>query len=148
MADMFSRRAMIVGAGAATAGVVGVAGSDAVSKFAASLRQPAAGARRGVALKTASYQDWVLQVGTNFTLETGHVLKLASVQSFPNQGPRPSNLRSQAFVARFDVKTAPRKAAALVDRIFRVAHPQGGTFDMFLSNVDPKKGLKLIAIFN
>lgn len=144
MADIISRRTMIAGAGgAAAAAAVGIAGSDAVSDFASSLKGAPAKGGGNVALSSGGYADWLAQVGTNFTVSSGQVLRLSGVSAWPNNGPRPAGLRGQAFVARFDLRTGSK----LADKIHRVAHPTGGTFDIFLTNSE-KKGAKLLAVFN
>ena len=141
---VLSRRNMLLGLGGATAaaGVVTV-GTGGAAPFAEILK-PAAGGRSDAALHAASYADWRTQVGTNFTAHSGQVLKLVDVQGFPNKGPRPGNLREQAFVTRFDIGVGE----ALAEGLYTVAHPTGGTFDMFLSKGSPDKPLRMLAIFN
>jgi hypothetical protein len=141
---VLSRRNMLLGLGGATAaaGVVTV-GTGAAGPFAEFLR-PVAGGRSDAALYAAGYADWRTQVGTNFTAHSGQVLKLVDVQGFSNKGPRPSNLREQAFVARFDIGVGE----ALAEGVYTVAHPAGGTFDMFLTKGSPDKPLRMLAIFN
>src|SRR5687767_8805477 len=115
-ASLVSRRNILLGlaGGAAVAGGVTVQQTGGAGAFA-ELLNPAGLGRRGVNLATANKDDWALQVGTFFTAQTGHVLKLASVQGFPERRGRPAGLRPSAFVARFDITSGgPLQAAQLL----------------------------------
>lgn len=146
--SLFSRRNMLLGlGGAATAGALAVtdAGQSQVQKFKELLWQRQPG-KRYVRLATATVDDWALQVGTTFKASTGHTLKLADVRQFDHQNKRPSGLRDRAFVAGFEVVSG---AGLLPSQLLlRVTHPEGGTFDMFLTAAGPDKPLRRIAVFD
>ena len=144
MSDIFSRRNVLLGLGG-TAAAGTVAAQSGGAEFFEQLLRPTNGGRRGVALATAGYDDWAAHVGTFFTAHTGHVLELSDVQRFRTVGERPAALRDSAFVARFDsVSGGALKGSA----IYRVNHPDGGTFDVFLTSGPPDKPLRLLAVFN
>ena len=145
-AALMSRRNILLGlaGGAAVAGGVTVQQTGGAGEFA-ELLSPAGLGRRGVQLATANKDDWALQVGTFFTTQTGHVLKLANVQGFPERRARPAGLRPGAFVARFDVTSGgPLQAAQLL----AVNHTEGGTFDIFMTGGNPARPLRMLAVFN
>jgi hypothetical protein len=143
--SLFSRRNLLLGVvGTATVGTVAATQRTGGADFFARLLRPVGLGQRGVPLASASYDDWALQVGSSFTAQTGQVLKLADVQKFPERGNRPENMRNP-FVARFDVS----KGAALADsEIYRVSHPEGGTFDLMLQSGDPSKPMRMLAVLS
>ncbi|HEY6815927.1 MAG TPA: hypothetical protein VI168_10345 [Croceibacterium sp.] len=145
-ASLMSRRNILLGlaGGAAVAGGVTVQQTGGVGDFADRLR-PAALGRRGVNLANGTKADWALQVGTFFTAQTGHVLKLTSVQAFPERGRRPAVLRPGSFVARFDITSGGALQAA---QFLRVNHAEGGAFDMFLTGGNVARPLRMLAVFN
>jgi len=141
-----SRRNMLIGlagGAAATAGTVATNGFSESASFANLLR-PAGIGHNGAPLPYGEYGDWKSQVGSSFKTHSGHVLKLADVQAFREQGTRPAELRDRAFVARFDIT----EGGALVDDLYGVAHAEGGVFDMFLSSAGPDMPLRMLAVFN
>ena len=144
MMGLFSRRNLLLGlGGGAAAGVATFSATRSPTYFAQILR-PRGRGRQDVALRSASYDDWMVQVGTNFTAHTGQVLNLVDVQAFSQKGGRPRNIRDRAFVARFDIT----RGGALPEDLYRVAHPNGGTFDIFLTRGSPDKPLRMLAVFN
>lgn len=145
--DLFSRRNILLGLGGATAATVGtVAGtSSGGAELFAQLLRPGGRGRRGVALRNAERDDWSVQVGSLFRAETGHVLKLADVQGFPERSARPKQLRDSAFVARFDITSGGPLPG---DLMYRVRHGEGGEFNLFLAAGDPAKPLRMLAVFN
>jgi hypothetical protein len=138
-----SRRGMVVGlAGTAAAGTVAVQQSTGVKAFRELLR-PTDKAIGGLLAKGTS-GDWALEVGSHFTVHTGHVLKLIDVQRYPKKDRRPRNIRSRGFVARFDVV----KGGVLpANTIYRVNH-RSGAFDIFLTAGKPNRPLRMFAEFN
>lgn len=145
--SLLSRRNLVLGlAGTAavgvTVGTVSTQGSEGADAFAR-LLEPVGLGSRGVQLATGSVHDWRLQVGSKFTAQTGHVLQLANVQSFPDS-ERPEGLRDRAFVARFDVVQG---GALPGSQTYRVSHGEGGTFDMHVTSGDPAKPLRMLAVF-
>jgi hypothetical protein len=146
--SLFSRRNMLLGlGGAATMGGLAVTqtGQSQVQKFKDLLWQSRPG-KRFVRLATATVDDWALQVGTTFKASTGHTLKLADVRQFDHQNKRPAGLRDRAFVAGFEVVSG---TGALAEQLLlRVSHPEGGTFDMFLTAAAPDKPKRRIAVFD
>lgn len=144
--SLVSRRNMLLGlaGGAVAAGGITVQQTGVGSEGFAELLRPAGLGRRGVNLATASKDDWALQVGTMFTAQTGHVLKLVDVQGFRERVERPAGLRAEAFVARFDVDSG---GVLPGERIYRVNHTDGGEFDLFLAPGHPSKPLRMLATF-
>lgn len=142
---LFSRRNLLVGLGgaAATAGVAQAQANGSAAAFG-QLFKPTAPGSKNADLKTGSYGDWSAQVGSSFTTHSGHVLKLVEVQGFANKGARPVNLRQQAFVAGFDII----RGSALPEGLYRVSHPGGAVFDMFLTKGGPANLLRMNAVFN
>lgn len=157
MADLMSlvsRRSMIVtmASGAAATGTYlaqNGTGISAISANAFFSKQRVA--TKAVRLATAEVADWRGVVGTFFTLETGQVLELGSVAAFADpDGPPPDPLRKKAFVARFKVVPPALGRSQVLpapDRIYRVAHPSGGTFDIYLSAGDPAQPDQRLAVF-
>lgn len=139
--SLFSRRNMLTGlagGAAATAALIGTTGGA----FARVLK-PSNAARRNVALGAAGYDAWSAQVGSKFMASSGQVLKLVDVESLPAKGVKPRNVRDQAFVARFEVSTG----GTLPEQLYRVAHPEGGTFEMFLTRTGPDQPQRMLAVF-
>lgn len=158
MADLMSlisRRNMIVtmaGGAAATGTYLAKNGTgfSAISANAFFGKQKVT--TKKVRLATAEVADWRGVVGTFFTLETGQVLQLGSVAAFADpDGPPPDPLRKKAFVARFNVVPSTVARAQVLpepDRIYRIAHPRGGTFDIYLSAGDPAQPEQRLAVFS
>ena len=133
----------LAGGAVATAGGVATNGFSESASFDNLLR-PAGKGHNGAPLPYAEYGDWKAQVGTSFKAHSGHVLKLADVQAFRQEGARPAELRDRAFVARFDVT----EGGALVEDLYGIAHAEGGAFDMFLTTAGPDMPLRMLAVFN
>jgi hypothetical protein len=145
--SLVSRRNMLLGlaGGAVAAGGITVQQTGMGSEDFAELLRPVGLGRRGVNLATASKDDWALHVGTFFTAQNGQVLKLVDVKGFRERAKRPSGLRPQAFLARFDVASG---AAMPGDQIYRVSHAEGGEFDIFLvAPGDPSAPQRMLATF-
>jgi hypothetical protein len=145
VSSIWSRRNILVGlaAGGAAGGAASVALFSDSNAFKLLLRPDEQG-RRGAKLGTGTVGDWQLQVGSLFTADSGHVLKLVDVQSFGETQGHPSNVRAKAFVARFDIT---KGGAMEGDRTYRFAHREGGTFDMFLAPENSARPERMIAIF-
>jgi hypothetical protein len=143
--SLVSRRNILLGlaGGAVAAGGITVQQTGGAGAFAKMLRPSGLG-QRGASLATGEKADWALQVGTLFTAQTGHVLKLASVQGFRERGERPDELRDSAFVATFDVVSGGALPAA---QLFAVNHNEGGTFDIFMTGGNPERPLRMLAVF-
>ena len=144
--SLVNRRNILLGlaGGAVAAGGIAVQQTGGAGSFAELLRPGGLG-RRGAFLATANKDDWALQVGTLFTASTGHVLKLVDVQGFVEHGRRPAGLRPQAFVTRFDVTSGGQLPGS---QLLRVSHKEGGTFDILMSNANPARPLRMLAVFN
>jgi len=145
-ATLVNRRNMLLGlaGGAVVAGGITVQQTGGVSQFA-ELLKPVGLGRRGVDLATAEKEDWALQVGTFFTAQTGHVLKLAHVKGFPQRGVRPAGLRKAAFVAAFDIASG---GPLQPDRMIGTNHNEGGAFDIFLTSGNRANPLRMLAVYN
>lgn len=144
--SLFTRRNMILG----VAGTAAVGGVAATQRFTSAetleeILRPLQLGRRGVNLGTANADDWALQVGSTFTAHTGHLLKLVDVQAFRADKSRPAGLRDKAFVARFDVAEGGAMSGS---DLYRMNHPEGGTFEMLLTGGVPGKPLRMLAVFN
>ena len=144
--SLVNRRNILLGlaGGAIAAGGIAVQQTGGAGTFAELLQSGGLG-KRGVFLATANKDDWKLQVGTFFTASTGHVLKLVDVQGFVERGRRPAGLRNQAFAARFDVTSGGPLPGS---QYLAVSHKEGGTFDILMSNANPARPLRMLAIFN
>ena len=129
-----SRRGVMAGlGGAAVVAVVAESGAQA--------------ARVQLELANADYTQWASQIGSNFTAHTRQVLRLVEVRPYGNAsraGPRPAGVRDPGFLACFDVVRGGAMAAGR----YLVAHPVGGTFEMFLTNAGPNLPLRMLAEFN
>ena len=145
-ASLMSRRNILLGlaGGAAVAGGITVQQTGGVGDFADRLRQVELG-RHGVNLANGTKEDWALQVGTFFTAQTGHVLKLVAVRGFPQRGARPAGLRKAAFVAAFDIASGGALAG---EHTFGVNHNEGGAFDISLTSRNRALPLRMLAVFN
>lgn len=130
-----SRRTIVVGLGGAAIAT----GSATTSIFSflslADIRNklsPTVRGRRNVALGRALFEDWSIQKGSFFTLDSGQVVELVDVQMFPNKEGRTSDLRPAAFVTTFEVRRGDPVAE---ERIYALAHSEGGEFPLLL-NID------------
>jgi hypothetical protein len=140
--SLLSRRNLLFGLAGTAVAAGGAMRFRSAEEFSLLVR-PRGRGRRRVPLHTAAKDDWAAQVGTVFTAETGHLLKLTDVQGFAEKSERPEGLRESAFVARFEIE---RGGPLPGDRIMRFAHAEGGTFDMLLSS--SSEPLRMAAIFN
>lgn len=141
-----SRRTVMLGlAGTVTAGAITAAPMFlSVDDLKQKLR-PTGQGRRGVPLATATVDDWSLQKGSLFTIDTGQVVELVDVQRFPEHAGRPRNLRPAAFVSTFEVKRGEPLAES---RIFQFNHSEGGDFSLLLTHAAPEWPKRMIAVFN
>jgi hypothetical protein len=131
-----SRRKVMIGmAGGAAAAAVTLTGAA---------RAQSGGGKNAVPLVSAGYSTWAGQVGTNFTAHTGHVLKLVQVQAYGSSGSVPAGVRNPGFLARFDIT----RGSALAAGRYLVAHPTGGTFEIYLSKSGPTYPMRMLADFN
>ena len=137
--DQFSRRSMLVGIGGAAAVGAAAVQSTGTSSIAQALGVAGAGG-----LKSAGYAAWSAQVGSTFKASTGHVLKLVDVHKVASKGARPSALRADSFIASFDVV----RGGALADNLYRIGHPEGGAFDVFLTTGGRSTASRMLAVFN
>jgi hypothetical protein len=140
--EQLSRRNMLVGLGGATAAGAAVAVQGGTASFAQALGLTGAGGSTGD-LKNAGYDGWAAQIGSNFSVDTGNVLKLVDVHKSAPQGTRPRSLRPDSFIASFDIS----RGGELAEGLYRVAHSQGGTFDIFLTK-GASNSLRMLAVFN
>ena len=145
--SLLSRRNVIVGVGG-TVAVGALAVSDAGQKQVQAFKQQLWKNRPGrhnVRLSSASVDDWAIQVGSKFQTSTGHTLKLADVVQFDHQNKRPAGLRDRPFAAGFEIVAGngPMPDQATL----KVAHREGGTFDIFITAGSPDKPKRRIAVF-
>lgn len=142
-----SRRIVLLGV-AGTAATVGAASGPVfmgLDAFKDAL-QPAQGkGRRRVPLGPATADDWSLQKGTLFRIDTGQILELVDVRRFKQYPGRPRHLRPAAFVNTFEVKDG---APLTEERIYRFSHVEGGQFDLLLSRGAPDKPMRMLAVLN
>ena len=141
-----SRRTVVLGlAGTVTAGAITAAPLFiSVDNLKQKLR-PTGQGQRGVPLATATADDWSLQKGSLFTLDTGHVVELIDVQRFPDHPGRPRNLRPAAFASTFEIKRGEPLAES---RIFQLNHAEGGDFALLLTHASPEWPKRMIAVLN
>jgi len=135
--NLFSRRNLLAGIGGAAATVALAEAASAQSK----------GKTAAVALATATYEQWSAQIGSNFTAHTGQVLRLSAVTAYAayaRAAPRPAGVRNPGFVATLDIV----RGAALPSGLYLVAHPTGGTFEVYLTKGGPNMPLRMLADFN
>lgn len=140
--ELFTRRSLLMGLGVAGAGAATTGGFSSLEFFRKLLR-PNSGGRKNVQLATAEFNDWSLQIGSQFTTHTGHELKLTDVQAFTDRRDRPDALRDRAFVARFKIE----KGGEMGPDLYNVRHPSGGTFMMRFDPSPEGKPLEIGAVF-
>lgn len=141
-----SRRAIVValaGAAVTTGGVTTSIFSFSSTGAIRNKLSPTVRGRRNVALGRALYEDWSVQKGSFFTLDSGQVVELVDVKLFPNREGRTSNLRPAAFVTTFEVL---RGAPVAEERIYRLAHNEGGVFPLFLNIDKGGAGMRISAV--
>ncbi|NBB24502.1 hypothetical protein GVM20_05145 [Porphyrobacter sp. SLTP] len=130
-----SRRTIVVGLGGAAVATGSVTTSIFSFLSVGDIRNklnPTVRGRRNVALGRALFEDWSIQKGSFFTLDSGQVVELVDVKLFPNKEGRTSDLRPAAFVTTFEVR---RGAPLAEERIYALAHSEGGEFPLLL-NID------------
>ncbi|MEA1016054.1 DUF6916 family protein [Sphingosinicella sp. LY1275] len=146
--ETLSRRSVVAGAAGLTV-LVGAAGASALT---VATSKPAGSApnlwdRQYWTLESAGVQEWLRNVGSNFTIVADNgrnvTMRLSAVLPFPNRGSRPAQLgRASAFDTLFD--PADRNAVK-GNRIYRVRHARYGDMNIFLTRT-PKGRLE--AVFN
>lgn len=145
--EPLSRRSVVAGA----AGLTVLVGAGASALTVAAARPAGAAAslwdRQFWTLESAGVQEWLRNVGSNFTIVADNgrnvTMKLGAVLPFPNRGSRPAQLgRTSAFHTLFD--PADRNAVK-GNRIYRVRHARYGDMSIFLART--AKG-RLEAVFN
>ena len=99
--------------------------------------------RRNVALGRALFEEWSVQKGSFFTLDTGQIVELVDVKLFPNDEGRPSYVRPEAFLTVFEVR---RGAPVAAERIYSLAHNEGGEFPLFLNIDKGGAGMRISAV--
>lgn len=143
----FSRRTVVIGlAGAAvTTGGVTTAPMFSFSSLGdiQDKLSPNVRGRRNVALGRALFEEWSVQKGSFFTLDTGQIVELVDVKLFPNDEGRPSYVRPEAFLTVFEVR---RGAPVAAERIYSLAHTEGGEFPLFLNIDKGGAGLRISAV--
>jgi hypothetical protein len=142
------RRMMLVTGGA-------VAGAGAL--IAAPARKAIKSVARGVAVNTgigrgffslanATYQEWLNEVGSTFSLGGRTNVRLVGVRALPTSGAKPQGVRAQGFVALFDPVT---RQALPTDIIYTATHPNYGPMQLFLAGTsDPRTPGRMAAVFN
>ncbi len=141
------RKLLLVAGGVAAAGAfVASPGRDVIARGARKLVSGGSGAQRIATLASASYEQWLGQVGSVFAAGGGVRLSLTGVVPMPAPGARPAGLRDGAFAAVFD----PVGGATLAgDLIYTLSHARHGPVQIFLSAAaDPRTPARLFAIFN
>lgn len=138
--NILSRRHVLLGlGGAAVAGAAQAKGLGNAGLLAGSFN---AGAN---SLQTAGYAEWTTHVGSAFTIDSGHVLKLVNVQAYDRAGARPAEVRKTGFVASFDIV----RGDELPEGRHVVAHPNGdGRFEIYLAKAGAGKPLGMLADYN
>ena len=145
-----SRRKLLLVIGGATAAAGAVIAAPYRGVFARRVeqflrRRPLARTMRSLAY--GSYEDWLLQVGSDFAIAGAGTMRLIGVQAFASGGRRPPELRrSSAFVAFFDPLGGRTLAGEL---IYTLRHPQHGPLQLFLSaSADPQTPARMFAVLN
>jgi hypothetical protein len=141
-----SRRNILIGlagGAAASAGIIATTGIADSNSLASLLATEGNAPARGP-LAYGGFAEWQAQVGTSFKSQSGHLLKLVEVQAFAQKGSRPGQLRDRAFIARFDITSG----GSMAEDLYRVAHREGGIFDILLTSGSPDNPLRMLAVFN
>ena len=143
-----SRRSLLlVAGGVAAAGALAASPARTViAQGAQDLLGSRGGTPRIASLASASYEQWLSQVGAVFAVGGGVRLMLSGVKALSSSGARPANLRSRAFAAFFD----PAGGSTLAgDLIYTVTHAQHGPLQLFLSaSPDTRTPARMLAVFN
>lgn len=135
-------------------GAVAAAGALAASPFRYAIARRARQAvvsrpwARGIlSLADAGYEEWLGQVGSEFSFGGGGRMRLAGVRAMPARGDRPLRFtRETAFVAFFDPLAGSTMAG---DLIYTANHAQYGPLAIFLSaSVDLRAPARMVAVFN
>jgi hypothetical protein len=137
-----SRRTLLAGLG------IGAAAAGAYASPALQLdwtRKPGPKAswwdRQFTSLSRAGIDEWSRQIGTEFALGGGAVVRLAEVGALGPAGQRPAGVRDRAFVLAFEPVAGALPAG---DRILDVVHAEAGTMKIYFSSCD---GNRLQAVF-
>jgi hypothetical protein len=139
-----SRRAVLAGLGLGATAV----GAFATPAFGWAPKPAAAGSgrdRRLTPLSTAGMEQWSRQIGTDFAIAGGTVVRLARVEPLGSAGRRPAGVRDQAFAAVFEPVAGTLPTG---DQILDVSHAQGGAMKIYFSACTGRcAGARLQAIF-
>lgn len=141
-----SRRTIVVGLAGAAVTTGGVTTSIFSFSSAGDIRNqlsPTVQGRRNVALGRALFEDWSVQKGSFFTLDSGQVVELVDVKLFPEDEGRPTYVRPAAFLTVFEVRRGVPVAA---ERIYSLAHKEGGEFPLFLTIDKGGAGKRISAV--
>lgn len=133
------------GAALAAGAVIAAPVRDLIAGATQSLVNGAAAPRGTVNLASASYEQWLAQVNTNFAVAGGSPLKLLGVEALNSTGQRPAGLRARAFALTFNVSGGGTMAG---DLIYTISHPQYGALRIFLTAADPRTPTRMLAVFN
>ncbi|HKR24505.1 MAG TPA: hypothetical protein VJS15_04545 [Allosphingosinicella sp.] len=142
------RNVLLVAGGMAAVGALAASPARTViARGAQDLLASRAGTPRITSLATASYEQWLGQVGSVFSLGGGVRMQLSGVRAMSSTGARPASLaRNRAFVAFFD----PAGGSTLAgDLIYTITHAQHGPLQLFLSaSPDARTPARMLAVFN
>jgi len=144
-----SRRSLLlVAGGVAAAGALAPSPvRNVIARGAQDLLGSSSATPRIASLATASYEQWLGQVGSEFALGGGVRMQLSGVRALASGGERPSSLpRDRAFVAFFEPAAGQTIAG---DLIYSVSHARHGALQLFLSaSPDPRTPARMLAVFN
>jgi hypothetical protein len=152
MEKKLNRRKMMLVTGGAVAGASALMAAPFRDEIASKARElvVSTGVGRGMlSLATATYDEWLTQVGSTFSLGARNSIQLVGVRPLPTSGARPQGVRGQGFVALFDPVTAmARQATIAPDLIYTATHPTYGPMPLFLSATsDSRTPGRMAAVF-
>ena len=144
-----SRRNMMLVTGGAVAG----ASALLAGPFRSSIRSVARKAmvnsgvgRRLLSLGSATYDEWLSVVGSDFGLGGRTTVKLVGVRALPTSGAKPQGIRTQGFAAFFE--PAGNQSVA-PDLIYTATHSTYGPTRLVLAAAsDPRTPRRMVAVFN
>lgn len=143
-----NRRKMMLVTGGAVAGASALMAAPFRDEIASGTRTLVANTvgRSFLSLATAGYEEWLAQVGSQFSLGGGTRVQLVGVRALPSAGAKPQGVRRQAFAALFD-PLAGRSVAP--DLIYTATHSEYGPTPLFLSATsDRRTPGRMIAVFS
>ena len=143
-----NRRNMMLVTGGAVAG----AGALIAAPYRESIKSVArtltvsSGTAGFQSLATATYEQWLNEVGAQFSLSGTARIKLVGVRALPTSGAKPQGVRTQGFAAFFEPaagQTVPP------DLIYTATHSSYGPMPLFLAGTnDPSTPKRMVAVFN